>query len=48
MMIFSELPIPNHVIFADYPDSFRMNRLVVRQHSFAFLNHFGSDTGETP
>jgi len=43
---FSEFSIPNHVTFADYLDSFRMNRFVVRQQSFAFLNHLGGDTGQ--
>jgi hypothetical protein len=45
-MISSELPILHYIAFADYLDSFRVNRFVVRQQSFAFLNHLGSDAGQ--
>ena len=38
--------IPNHIAFADYFDSFRVNRFVVCQQSLALLNHLGSDAGQ--
>ena len=42
----SELPIPNQITLADYLDNFWLNRIVVRQNSFAFLDDLGGDTGQ--